>query len=98
MKYRLLITLLSFTITTFGQIPGNKNPEESGLDSSLLNAANPYFTHEVTYTGDFVSNLRGGIQSGTTYLGMAKIAITFETQKLGLWKGGDFHLHGASTH
>ena len=39
-----------------------------------------------TYKGDFVSNFRGGISTGSTYLGLADLFLRFNTQKAGLWK------------
>ena len=51
-----------------------------------------------TYKGDFVSNFRGGIATGTTYLGLADLFLGFNTEKAGLWKGGNFLIRGANSH
>ena len=56
------------------------------------------FLPEVSYLGDFVSNLRGGIRTGTCYLGMVNIRISFSTEAARLWKGGIFFINGANTH
>ena len=50
------------------------------------------------YKGDLVSNFRGGIQTGTTYLGLAELFIGFDTEMAGLWKGGQFLIRGANSH
>ena len=51
-----------------------------------------------TYKGDLVSNFRGGIATGTTYLGLADLFLHFDAEKAGLWKGGEFLIHGANSH
>ena len=51
-----------------------------------------------TYKGDFVSNFRGGIATGATYLGLADLFLQFDAEKAGLWKGGKFLVHGANSH
>ncbi len=51
-----------------------------------------------SYKGDFVTNFRGGIQTGSTYLGLADLFLHFDTEKAGLWKGGEFLIHGANSH
>ncbi len=56
------------------------------------------FTHEASYIGDVIGNVSGGKKTGALFLGMANIKIGFETKNLGLWKGGEFFLNGASTH
>ena len=64
--------------------------QSSDAVSALLLAA--------TYKGDFVSNFRGGISTGSTYLGLADLFLSFNTQRAGLWKGGDFLIRGANSH
>ena len=51
-----------------------------------------------SYKGDWVSNFSGGIQSGSTYLGLADLFVEFDTKAAGWWKGGTFMVHGANTH
>jgi len=51
-----------------------------------------------TYTGDLVTNIKGGIKSGTAYLGMATIDAGFDTEKAKWWKGGDAFVKLANTH
>lgn len=51
-----------------------------------------------TYKGDLARNFNGGIATGSTYMGLADLFVSFDTQKAGLWKGGEFLIHGANTH
>ncbi|MDR0982794.1 MAG: carbohydrate porin [Culturomica sp.] len=56
------------------------------------------FTFGASYVGDVVGNFSGGIKTGTTYLGMANITANLDTEKAGLWKGGEFAVNGSNTH
>lgn len=56
------------------------------------------FTYEASYTGDFCTNMIGGIKTGSKYLGMANLKVGFDTQNARLWKGGQFFINGAVTH
>ncbi|MHC1704955.1 MAG: carbohydrate porin [Tenuifilaceae bacterium] len=51
-----------------------------------------------TVTGDFISNMKGGIKKGETYIGMESLTFEFNTEKAGLWKNGTFFLHGLNAH
>jgi porin len=41
------------------------------------------FSFHATYTGDLVSNFRGGIKSGSTYLGLLNLKTGLNTTMLG---------------
>ena len=56
------------------------------------------FAFEASYLGDAAQNFTGGIKKGSTYLGMANIMLGFNTEKAGLWKGGEAYLNAANTH
>ena len=56
------------------------------------------FSFEASYIGDAVYNFAGGINTGSTYLGMANILIGFDAEKAGFWKGGELFLNAANTH
>lgn len=56
------------------------------------------FAFHACYTGDVVSNFSGGLKRGTTYLGLANLKATFDTQKAGWWSKGTFFLNFANTH
>lgn len=66
---------------------------QDGLDSP----ADP-FTFEASYIGDNVNNLSGGIKTGSCYLGMANIRLSFDVEKANLWNGGLFYINAANTH
>jgi porin len=55
-------------------------------------------TFEAVYTGDFVRNFAGGIKKGSAYLGLANLKLSFDTEKAGLWKGGQFFINAANAH
>ena len=38
------------------------------------------------YIGDLVTNIKGGIKTGTAYLGLATIDAGFDTEKAKWWK------------
>ncbi|PZX12220.1 porin [Breznakibacter xylanolyticus] len=56
------------------------------------------FITEGNYTGDLFVNARGGIRTGSGYLGMANLFASFDTQAARWWKGGLMMIHGAATH
>lgn len=74
------------------------NKKYTKIDTAHFLINDKAFSSSVTYLGDFASNLSGGKQTGSTYLGIASLSIGFETEKIGLWKGGEFFIHGAATH
>ena len=39
-----------------------------------------------TYKGDFASNFNGGIKTGSTYLGLADLFMSFNPEQMGWWK------------
>lgn len=69
----------------------------TGFNLSAQEKENP-FTLGAHYVGDLVSNFSGGIQTGTTYLGMATIDADFNTEKANWWKGGEAFAKIANTH
>lgn len=56
------------------------------------------FQLSASYKGDFVHNFKGGIATGSTYLGLADLFLAFDTERAGWWKGGELLVHGANTH
>ena len=50
------------------------------------------------WTGDFVTNLTGGLKRGSCYLGMATITAQFDTEAARLWKRGSIYVKAANTH
>ena len=78
--------MLLFLKTGYGFSQSSDDERQSAWQ---LNAA---------YKGDFVSNFRGGIATGSTYLGLADLYLHFNTEMAGLWKGGNFLVRGANSH
>ncbi len=52
----------------------------------------------LAYTGEYLANLSGGDQSGDTYEGLFEIALDLDSEKLGFWKGGSFHVNSYEIH
>jgi len=59
---------------------------------------NKAFTYSASYIGENANILKGGIKTGSAYLGMANIRLEFDTEKANLWKGGSFYVNAANTH
>ena len=53
---------------------------------------------EASYSGDMVRNFAGGQKRGNAYLGIIDFGIGFNTENLGLWKGGEFVVQVENTH
>jgi len=56
------------------------------------------FIFESSYVGDMLSNYSGGIERGSTYMGMIDFAATLDLEGIGLWPGGEFLVHLENTH
>ena len=79
-----LAILSSCTTSLFAQEAAKENEEA--------------FSFEASYVGDLINNLSGGIKTGSSYLGMANLRLGFDTEKAGLWNGGQFYVNAANTH
>lgn len=51
-----------------------------------------------SYTGDILTNVVGGIQQKTAYLGMLNLEINLNTTYANWWKGGNFYVKATNTH
>ncbi len=78
----VLLSLVSYSVCAQTEKAGNSSP----------------FQTSASYKGDFVSNLKGGIQTKSTYLGLADLFIEFDTERAGWWRGGSLMIHGANSH
>lgn len=74
----------------FVSIKGFSSPTEEEKRASWQLSA--------TYKGDFATNFSGGIKTGSTYLGLADLFVSFDPEKMGWWKGGKLMVHGANSH
>ncbi len=55
-------------------------------------------TLHTTLTGEGVHVFSGGRGGGGAYIGRIQVAAHFDTEKAGLWKGGEFTVHGLNAH
>jgi len=53
---------------------------------------------EVVYTGDYFTNLEGGLKEDEAYLSNLDLTLTLHTEKLGLWPNGKFFIYGLMNH
>lgn len=67
-------------------------------ETDAQTTSDAFFDYEFSYTGDFISNMSGGIETGEAYLGMVTLQLSFDTESKHLWQGGEFSILGASTH
>lgn len=65
--------------------------------ASVRQRENPV-SFEVSYSGDLMGNVAGGIKQGGTYLGYAQLGLLLDFEKMGAWKGGVLCIKGGNTH
>lgn len=53
---------------------------------------------DVSYKGDIMGNICGGIKRSGTYLGYAQIGLGIDFEALNWWKGGMLYIKGGNTH
>jgi len=87
MKKNLILSVFLLLIS-FEKISAQDNSE----------AKEKSFSFATSYFADGLSNLSGGIKKGTVYMGMVHIMLGFDTEKAGLWKGGNFYANLSNTH
>ena len=70
------------------------------LSGSLVSAqsSNKGMIFEGVYTLDLASNLKGGLDQGSAYLGNIDLMFTFDTEKFGFWKNGRFFVYLLNNH
>jgi len=76
------------------KLTGNWNGVRTALVSNGINL-------ETVYTGEFVSNLQGGIGKGSEYLDVIDFIVDIDFEELISWKGANFHtdilgIHGGN--
>ncbi len=81
-------------VTTISACLVNVSAQVKQMDQARENP----FAFEASYLGDLVSNIKGGMQTGTVYMGLVDVGLNFETEKAGFWKGGEIFLHAQNTH
>ena len=53
---------------------------------------------DVSYKGDALGNVCGGIKQAGTYLGYAQLGLGIDFEALNWWKGGVLYIKGGNTH
>jgi|TARA_B110000238_G_C16142113_1_gene446918 porin len=64
----------------------------------VAQTSNEGIVFEGAYTLDLASNINGGLNQGVAYLGNIDLNLTFDSEKLGLWKGGRFYVYLLNNH
>jgi porin len=90
MKKIVFALALSFNFILILSFSLRAQDEKNKLDEALK--------FEVSYIGDNINNLSGGIRTGSCYLGEANIRLELDIEKLGLWKGFHLFINAANTH
>src|SRR6185503_8078662 len=60
--------------------------------------APPAVTCSVIYDGEALSNLTGGLRTGTVYLGTLRLPVTVDGERLLGWRGMTFFVEGLAAH
>ncbi len=74
---------------------GNSYSIKAQVDTSKLEKALQF---KLSYLGDNLNIVYGGIKSGSVYLGKANIQVLFDTEKSGLWRGSSLYVNAVNTH
>lgn len=96
-------SLLSIILFVLSAIYSEASNHKANSDSLAGNQIDNYSINQVLilnagYIGDFAGNMMGGKSKGTVFLGMANIDLSFTTDNIGLWRGGELYFNGAATH
>src|SRR5262249_45746089 len=86
-----------------GDVGGRKTPDSRPYLSGDWGGLRPYLerkglTFTLSYTNDFLANVRGGIGPGAVGIGVFQPQLDVDLQKLVGWEGGKIHTHGLITH
>lgn len=87
-----IVFIYTFSLGFITYIPCSLNAQQT-----IKTPIRP-LTYEVSYIGDNVNNLSGGIKTGTCYLGMANFRLNFTVEKAGFWNASQFFINAANTH
>ena len=99
------LMILTLLLTSIGNINGqvvvknsNKHSEDKQLKSSQQEVIIDPFDFGAVIQGGLFHNLSGGIKSGSDYIGRVHLTLSFDTEKAGLWKGGQLFINGVNAH
>jgi len=85
-----LVLILSFGSIVLVQANGSTDAKEVLAKRGL--------SFELSEKFDYVNVYKGGLVQKDTVVGLAEIGLTLDTQKAGLWTGGEFYVHGTNVH
>ncbi|HBX49887.1 MAG: hypothetical protein A2275_05460 [Bacteroidetes bacterium RIFOXYA12_FULL_35_11] len=93
--YKKNIVLKLFMILTFIGFVNKLFSQSFYINDSLREKA---FSFRGVVRMDEFSNFTGGLDQGSGYLGEVDISLKIITEKLGIWKGGEFFVQGMNVH
>ena len=70
----------------------------AGVETFQADLEKKGLTVEASEKFDYVNVTNGGTDQRSTFMGLAEVGLTLDTQKAGLWQGGEFYLHGTNVH
>lgn len=97
----IILTFFSLTSTIEGQespevqLPAKLTGNWNGLRTSF---ANKGICLDAIYTGEVVSNLRGGIRQGSSYLDVIDLMLAIDFDPIAFWQGTSFYVDIFGTH
>jgi porin len=67
-------------------------------NSSFVYAEQSGITLDMHYIGENVTNIKGGLEKRSTYLGTGDMAVTIDTEQTGWWQGGTWFIEALVNH
>ncbi|PKL81868.1 MAG: hypothetical protein CVV24_13020 [Ignavibacteriae bacterium HGW-Ignavibacteriae-3] len=67
-------------------------------DTAIISNRSNLISPAASYIGEFASNLSGGKERGTVYLGIINLSAGISLLDFGLWNNGKIYINGALTH
>jgi len=97
--YRQFTATTVFALLLFPGIAEGQDELPPGLLGFAVHEVGPV-SGEYLYTGEVFSNMRGGIDTrrATRYMGLLDLTLAADSEKLGLWKGGNFVVFAQNIH
>lgn len=89
----LILAIFGLAVPVYGL-----EVEDLFLEKPRKQLENKGISFEAIYTGDMVSNLQGGLQQKTAYIGNLDLALILDLGVAGLVPGGKIYVCGNDTH
>ena len=81
------------------QDASNGKPSESKTEYDTDSPTPNAFTFGAKIQGDIVQNFHGGgVKTGSDYIGLVHLTVSFDTKKVGPRKGGELFFNGVNAH